>query len=152
MLHTSSNLDARQYICGNKWLPNFRFSTKSVSRGAGLGNLSGRPSTMLSGAQTSVGPTTYLGFVLHTLQRVALLGSFFFILNIFYKLILNLTLFFFPKLTLLAASISLARRNTCAAPGMVTRRGGWRGDDRGADRWRDSRAIDLGAAVMRHAS
>ena len=38
-----------------------------------------------------------------------------------FKLILNLTLFYFfsPKLALLAASISLARRNACAAPCMV---------------------------------
>ena len=77
--------------------------------------------------------------------------SDFFIFNIFCKLILNLTLFylFFPKLTLFAAPTSLARWNACAAPCMVARREGWRGDDRGTDRWRGRvcRATDLGAAV-----
>ena len=49
----------------------------------------------------------------------------FIIFNTFCKLILNLTLFFSSsKLTLLAASISLARRNVCAAPCMVAWREG----------------------------
>ena len=41
--------------------------------------------------------------------------------NTFCKLILNLTLFFSLKLTLLAAPIVMARRNVCAAPCMVAR-------------------------------
>ena len=49
------------------------------------------------------------------------LEPLFFNFNIFCKLILNLTPFFFSKLTLLAAPIAMAWRNACAAPCMVVR-------------------------------
>ena len=76
----------------------------------------------------------------------------FFNFNTFLKLILNLTLSIFLKLTLLAAPIAMARPNVRAAPCMVARQRADVATTRIADRRRGRvcRATDLGAAVTRH--